>query len=155
MRDGHAWSGSEQSDDVNVSSSFKGSAMSLGQRLGLYEAASYATPQPLSNCVGAMPVPPSLEDSHNEKQALPTQIDSTTSAPPLKRSRRTHTTELNIPHRRAAHPSNKSLHQTTPLSKVQSEQPHQNCAQEREKSPSEECTILPQHHKLPCVRAEC
>lgn len=146
MRDGHAWSGSEST--MTVSSSFKGSSVSLEQTLGLYEAAFCAAPQPFSDCGGTMP--PFSEELHDEKQALPTQIDFTSSGPPLKRARRSPhiTTELTP---RCAGRSSKGLHQKTPLNKVQSEQSHENVV----KSSSEECTILPQHHELPCVRAEC
>lgn len=147
MRDGHAWSGSE-SNDLAVPSSFRGSSVSLEQTLGLYEAAFCAAPQPLSDYEGAMP--PSLEELHDEKQALPTQIDSTFSGPPLKRARRSLHSTTELTPRRAGRPS-KSLHQKTPLSEVQSEQSNEKV----EKSSSEECTILPQHHELPCVRAEC
>lgn len=147
MRDGHAWSGSE-SNDMTVPSSFKGSSVSLEQTLGLYEAAFCASPQPFSDCGVSMS--PSPEELCDEKQALPTQIDSTSSGPPLKRSRRSLHSTTELTPRRAGRPS-KSLHQKTPLSEVQSEQSHEKV----EKSSSEECTILPQHHELPCVRAEC
>lgn len=147
MRDGHAWSGSEISD-MNVPCSFKGSSVSLEQTLGLYEAAFCAAPQPFSDCGGTMP--PSPEELHDEKQALPTQIDSTSSGPPLKRSRRSPHCTTELTPRRAGRPS-KSLHQKTPLNEVQTE----HSPEKVEKSSSEECTILPQHHELPCVRAEC
>lgn len=147
MRDGHAWSGSE-SIDMTVPSSLKGSSVSLGQTLGLYEAAFCAAPQPFSDSGGTRPHSP--EELHDEKQALPTQIDCTFSGPPLKRSRRSSHSTTELTPRRAGR-SSKSLHQKTPLNEVQSEQSHDNV----EKSSSEECTILPQHHELPCVRAEC
>lgn len=147
MRDGHAWSGSE-SLDVTVASSFKGSSVSLEQTLGLYEAAFYATPQPFSDCGGTML--PSAEELHDEKQALPTQIDSTSSGPPLKRSRRSPLSTTELTPRHVGRPT-KGLHQKSPHKEVQSELQ----SQEVEKSSSEECTIPPQHHELPCVRAEC
>lgn len=147
MRDGHAWSGSE-SNDMTVPSSFKGSSFSLEQTLGLYEAAFCAAPQPFSDC--GVTMPPSPEESQDEKQASPTQIDSTSYGPPLKRSRRSPHSTTELTPRSAGRPS-KSLHQKTPLNEVQSEQ----SPEKAEESSSEECTILPQHHELPCVRAEC
>lgn len=147
MRDGHAWSGSE-SNDLTVPSSFKGSSVSLEQTLGLYEAAFCVAPQSFSDRGGTLL--PSLEELQDEKQVLPTQIDSTSPGPPLKRSRcSSHSTTEPTPCS-AGRPS-KSLHQKTPPNEVQSELTHEKV----ERSSSEECTILPQHHELPCVRAEC
>lgn len=148
MRDGHAWSGSE-SNALTVPTTLKGSSFSLEQTLGLYEAAFCAAPQPFSD--GGMTMPPSPEESQDEKQASPTQIDSTSPpGPPLKRSRRSPHSPTELAPRSAGRPS-KSLHQKTPLNEVQSEQSREKA----EESSSEECTILPQHHELPCVRAEC
>ena len=116
--------------------------------MGLYEAAFCTIPQPFSDCGGTML--PSAEELHDEKQTLPTRIDSTSSGPPLKRSRHSPLSTTELTPRRVGRPA-KGLHQKSPHSEVQSEtQP-----QEAEKSSSEECTISPQHHELPCVRAEC
>ncbi|CAL9685788.1 unnamed protein product [Knipowitschia caucasica] len=91
----------------------------------------------------------SSEDLRNEKQALPSQIEST-SSPPLKRSHHSShsTSDLNSPC--CAGPPSKSLREKT-CHKEQGEE----SKVEVEESSSEECTILPQHHELPCVRAEC
>ncbi|XP_033834655.1 protein phosphatase 1D-like isoform X1 [Periophthalmus magnuspinnatus] len=127
-----------KSNDMTVPPS-----VSLEQTLGLYEAAFCATTQAFPDCGGTMRLSP--EDSHIEKQALPTQIESTSSSPPLKRSRR-------FPYSSSdgiGRPS-KSLLQKT-HEQVQGEPSHEKV----EKSSSEECTIMPQHHELPCVRAEC
>ncbi|KAK7925058.1 hypothetical protein WMY93_007368 [Mugilogobius chulae] len=120
------------------------SSVSLEKTLGLYETAFCATTQAFPDCGGTMPLP--LEDWHNEKQALQIQIEPAPCSPPLKQSRRCphSTSDVKVPC--CAGRPTKSLQQ-----KTQSEHVHEKV----ETSSSEECTILPQHHELPCVRAEC
>lgn len=148
MRDGHAWSGSERSDAENAPYPFKDSSTALEQAFGLYEAAFCATAQllPDVDCVRATQPPSDGSVNVFEKQDSTTQMDPATSAPPLKRSRRSPhiAPKLQAPHRRFGRSPNKSSPHKTPHSKVQSEQSHQTHAQKRERSSSEE--VLPQQH---------
>lgn len=149
MRDGHAWSGSERSEAVSAPSPFKDSSTALEQAFGLYEAAFCATAQllPDADAVRATLPPSDGSSSVFEKQDSTTQMDCATSAPPLKRSRRSpHTPpELRGPHRRLGRPaSGKGFQPETPRSNAQSEQTRQTRAQKGERSSSEERGILPQ-----------
>lgn len=149
MRDGHAWSGSEQSDTENAPSPSKERPTTLEQAFGLYEAAFCATTLLLPDVDSVRATVPLSDGSVNvfEKQDPTTQMDCTPS-PPLKRSRRCSNAspELKGPHRRLGRSANNSLSQTTPQSKIPSEQSRQTRAQTRESSSSEERGILPQHH---------
>lgn len=135
----------QQSDAENAPFPFKESSTTLEQAFGLYEAAFCATAQVLPD-VDCMRVsqPPS-DGSANvfEKQDSTTQMDPATSAPPLKKSRRSPhmTPKLQAPHRRL---SKSSPHKTPQSTVVQSEQSRQTRAQKRERSSSEE--VLPQQH---------
>lgn len=134
---------------MSASSPFKESSTALEQAFGLYEAAFCATAQLLPDVLSGRATLPASEGSVNvfEKQDSTTQMDCATSAPPLKRSRRSpHTPpELRGPPRRLGRSSNKGFPQKAPHSNVQSEQSRQTRAQKREGSSSEECSILPQH----------
>lgn len=150
MRDGHAWNGSESSDALSAPSPFKDSSTVLEQAFGLYEAAFCATAQLLPDVDSVRATLPPSDGSVNvfEKQDLTTQMDCAASAPPFKRSRRPpHTpTERRGPHRRLGRSSNKSFPQEMPHNNVENEQTQQSHAQKGERSSSEECGILPQHH---------
>ncbi|XP_018547527.1 protein phosphatase 1D isoform X1 [Lates calcarifer] len=140
----------KRSDAVNAPSPFRESSTSLEQAFGLYEAAFCATAQLLPDIDSVRASQPPSDGSENvfEKQDSTTQMDCGTSAPPLKRSRRSpHTPpELERPHRRLGRPPNKGLPQKTPHSKAPSEQSHQTRAQKRERSSSEERSVLSEHH---------
>lgn len=73
-------------------------------------------------------------------------MDCATSPPPIKRSRRcSHVSpELKGPHRRLDRPPNKGLSPKTPHGETENEQSLQ--TQSRERSSSEERSILSQHH---------
>lgn len=149
MRDGHAWSGSEWSGEpLNVPSPFKESSTTLEQAFGFYEAAFCATTQLLPDIDSVGDALPPSDDSANvfEKQDSTTQMDCATSPPPIKRSRRcSHVSpELKGPHRRLGRPPNKGLSPKTPRGETENEQSLQ--TQSRERSSSEERSILSQHH---------
>lgn len=136
---------------MNASSPFKDSSTTLEQAFGLYEAAFCATAQLLPDVISVRATLPPSDGcvSVFEKQDSTTQMDCATSAPPLKRPRRSpHTPpELRGAHRRLGRSSNSSVPQKMPHSYVQNEQPNdgQTCAQKREISSSEEHSILPPH----------
>lgn len=150
MRDGRAWSGSEQSDALSALSPFKDSSTTLEQAFGLYEAAFCATAQLLPDVDSVRAALPPADGPVNvfEKQDSTTQTDCAASAPPLKRSRRSpHTPpELRGPQRRLGRSGNKSFPHAAPHSNVQSEQTRQTRAQKGERSSSEERSMLPQRH---------
>lgn len=139
MRDGRAWSGSE-SDAVNAPSPFKDSSTALEHAFGLYEAAFCATAQLLPDVDSVRATLPPSEGPVNvfEKQDSTTQMDCVMPAPPpLKRSRHSpfSPAEL-VGHRgRLSRSSNTNAPQEPP----DGEQPSQ-------RSSSEDCNILPQHH---------
>ncbi len=135
---------------MNALSPSKESSTTLEQAFGLYEAAFCATAQLLPDVDSVRATLPPSDGSVNafETQDSTTQMDCASSAPPLKRSRRSpHSPpELRGPHRRPGRSSNKGFPQKTPHSNVQSEQSRQTRAQKRERSSSEERSILSQHH---------
>lgn len=152
MRDGHAWSGSEQSDAVTSPCPFKDSSTALEQAFGLYEAAFCATAQLLPDVDSVRATLPPSDGSVNvfEKQDSTTQIDCEASPPPpLKRSRCSpHAPpELGGLCRRPGRSSNKSVPQETPDSDAKSDQSSQ-------RSSSEERSILQHHNSALCVCTE-
>uniref|UniRef100_UPI0037E7604E protein phosphatase 1D-like n=1 Tax=Semicossyphus pulcher TaxID=241346 RepID=UPI0037E7604E len=138
-----------KSDAESAPFPFKDSSMALEQAFGLYEAAFCATAQllPDVDSVRATLAPSDGPVNVFEKQDSTTQLDCVPSAPPLKRSRRSpHTqSELKGPRRRLGRSSNKSVPEETPNSNGQSDHNSQSEAEKRERSSSEERSILPQH----------
>ncbi|XP_030602848.1 protein phosphatase 1D-like [Archocentrus centrarchus] len=136
------WSG----EPLNVPSPFKESSTTLEQAFGLYEAAFCATTQllPDIDSVGDALRPPDHSATVFEKQDSTTQMDCATSSPPLKRSRRCSHVSPELRHRRLGRPPSKSLSPKTPHGETETEQSLQ--TQSRERSSSEERSILSQHH---------
>lgn len=139
----------QRSDAENAPSPFKERSTTLEQAFGLYEAAFCATAQllPDVDCVRVTQPPSDGSANVFEKQDSTTQMDPATSAPPLKRSRRSPhiAPKLRAPRRRIGRSPNKSCPSKTPHGKVQNEQSRQTRAQKREKSSSEE--VRSQQHK--------
>nr|XP_020454764.1 protein phosphatase 1D-like isoform X2 [Monopterus albus] len=140
----------QRSDAVNAPSPFKESFTSLEQAIGLYEAAFCATAQLSPNVDSVRATLPPSDGSVNvfEKQDSTTQMDCATSAPPLKRCRLSTDIppEPPAPSCRVGRSSSKGFPQKTPPSKVRSKQSRRSRAQNRERSSSEESSILSQHH---------
>lgn len=144
MRDGHAWSGSEQSDAENAPPPLKKSSTTLEQALGLCDASFCTTTAQLFPDVDSVQATlPPLDGSPSvfQKQDSTAQADCAAVASPLKRLRRSPHTDPDVPapHRRSP---NKGLPHKTPSSNGQSEQSRQT-----QRSSSEEREVLSQHHK--------
>ncbi|XP_035482149.2 protein phosphatase 1D-like isoform X1 [Scophthalmus maximus] len=140
----------QQSAAVSAPSGFRQSSTALERAFGLYEAAFCATAQLLPDADSVGVTLPASVGSQKvyEKQASTTQMDRGTSAPQSKRSRRSlHTQpELEGPRRLPGCSPDKGPPQAEPPSKAPSEQSRETRAQKRERSSSEERTVLSQHH---------
>lgn len=143
------WFCPQVSSAANTPSLFSECPANLEQKTGLCGAAfcatSYLPPDALRG------TPPPSDDPVNvfENEDPRTPVPSATSSPPLKRPRRSphSSTEPRTPHCRLTRSPNKSSPPRTPHSRAHNEQTCQRRAQKRQKSSSDVCNILPQHHK--------